>query len=107
MLRQILFTLLFGGAFFSTQAQNSSPYWSLAGNSNASASSKLGTTTLIPLRLFTNNAVRATIATNGNVGIGTTSPQQRLHLEGTSNQAIFVSTSSLGTTSGSGVINYI
>lgn len=107
MLRQILLILLLGAASFSTNAQNISPYWSLTGNSNASASSKLGTTTLIPLGIYTNNTVRATIATNGNVGIGTTSPQQRLHTEGSGNQGIFVSTSSLGTTSGSGVTNYV
>jgi hypothetical protein len=66
------------------RAQNSSPYWSLAGNSNASATtSKLGTTNGIPLRLFTNNAVRIYIhATTGNVGIGSTAPAQKLHVQG-------------------------
>jgi hypothetical protein len=66
------------------KAQNSSPYWSLAGNSNASATtSKLGTTNGIPLRLFTNNAVRVYIhPTTGNVGIGTSSPAQKLHVAG-------------------------
>ncbi|MCU7548186.1 tail fiber domain-containing protein [Chitinophagaceae bacterium LB-8] len=55
-----------------TLAQNTSPYWSLAGNSNASATtSKLGTTNAIPLRLFTNNAERMRLDASGNVGIGT------------------------------------
>jgi tetratricopeptide (TPR) repeat protein len=49
-------------------------YWSLAGNSNATSSSKLGTTNAVALRLFTNNAVRVYVASGGNVGIGTTSP---------------------------------
>jgi hypothetical protein len=59
-------------------AQNSSPYWSLAGNSNASASSKLGTTNLVDLKLYTNNSARLTIlGSNGFVGIGTTAPTSR------------------------------
>jgi hypothetical protein len=63
-------------------AQNTSPYWSLAGNSNASATtSKLGTTNAVPLRLYTNNVERVRIlSTNGNVGVGTLSPSERLHI---------------------------
>ena len=80
--------------------------WRLAGNSNATSSSKLGTTNSIPLNLVTNNATRLRIATDGKVGVGTTAPQQRFHVEGSANQAIFVNTSALGTTSGSGQIGY-
>lgn len=51
-------------------AQNTSPYWSLQGNSNATNTSKLGTTNAQPLRLFTNNQVRLFIdKSNGNVSI--------------------------------------
>lgn len=92
-----LFALMLFG---SVHAQS----WSLTGNSNATALSKLGTTNSVPLRFFTNNNVRAYISTSGNFGIGTTSPQQRLHVEGTGNQAIFVSTTGLGSASGSGFI---
>lgn len=45
--------------------------WLLAGNSNATASSKLGTLNNVPLRLFTNNTEQMYIDIEGNVGIGT------------------------------------
>jgi hypothetical protein len=64
------------------QAQNISPYWSIAGNSNATTSSKLGTVNAIPLRLMTKNLDRIRIDTFGRVGIGTTSPAQLLHVAG-------------------------
>lgn len=47
-----------------------------------------------------------TFPANGFVGIGTLSPQQRLHTEGPTNLNIFVSTSALGPISGSGQIGY-
>jgi hypothetical protein len=56
-------------------AQNTSPYWSLAGNSNAATTSKLGTTNGISLRFYTNNIQRMIInSAAGYVGIGTTTP---------------------------------
>jgi hypothetical protein len=76
-------------------AQDTSPFWSLAGNSNASSTtSKLGTTNARNLRLFTNNIERMHINyTNGYVGIGTTSPTYRLQVVNTSHAI-------LGTTTG-------
>jgi hypothetical protein len=71
--------------------------WTLSGNSNASTSSKLGTTNAIPLRLFTNNSTRIYIhATSGNVGVGTSSPVQKLHVSGT---ATITGNLGIGTTS--------
>lgn len=48
--------------------------WNIAGNNNATAGSKLGTTNLIPLRLFTNDLERVRIDETGKIGIGTTTP---------------------------------
>ena len=76
-----LFALVVGSS-----AQNTSPYWSLSGNNNATSSSKLGTTNAIALRLFTNNSERIRINTSGLVGIGTTSPNSRLHVNSSSGQ---------------------
>jgi hypothetical protein len=57
---------------YSLQTANAQNTWSLAGNSNATANSKMGTTNAIPLRLSTNNQTRVYINANtGNVGIGT------------------------------------
>jgi hypothetical protein len=45
---------------------------------------QLYTTGATPLMLGTNNSVRAYITSDGKVGIGTTSPDQKLHILGTS-----------------------
>ena len=68
-----LFLTLFVSPFvLCVKAQNTAPYWSLAGNSGttASASSKLGTTTALPLNLVTNNQTRLRIFGDGRVGVG-------------------------------------
>ncbi len=70
-----LFTFCFS---LSLSAQNTSPYWSLSGNSNASTSSKLGTTNAAPLRLVTNNSERLRIDSIGQVSIGLTTAFARL-----------------------------
>ena len=60
----LLLTIIYGST---AHAQ-----WKLPGNSNATTTSKLGTTNAIPLRLTTNNATRIYIdASTGNAGIGT------------------------------------
>ncbi len=41
----------------------------------------IGTKTAYPLQLGTNQTVRFTVAADGNVGIGTTSPERGLHLQ--------------------------
>ena len=49
--------------------------------------------TAIPLRFFTGAAERMQISATGNVGIGTTSPDQLLHIEGTAALSVLESTS--------------
>lgn len=66
-------TALFALVIYS-DAQNISPYWSLSGNNNTGAGSKLGTTNLAPFRFFTNNSQRMIIDSLGRVGIGIASP---------------------------------
>jgi hypothetical protein len=87
LLRGMIAFAFASALFQKAMAQNTSPYWSLAGNSNATTSSKLGTTNSIPLRLTTNNSTRLYISTGGNVGIGTTGPVQKLDVNGNINLA--------------------
>src|SRR4051812_29599037 len=80
-LHSVLFTVIIFLLNQNTSAQNGTPYWSTLGNSNATSTSKLGTTNAINLRLYTSNAERVRITTSGLVGIGTTAPNARLHVD--------------------------
>ena len=70
--------LLIATLFQNAMSQNTSPYWSLSGNSNATTSSKLGTTNNVYLRFVANNVERGRIHTNGNWGIGDAGTDARL-----------------------------
>jgi trimeric autotransporter adhesin len=60
--------------------------WHITGNSGTAAGSNfVGTTDNVPLSFRTNNAVRMRIAANGNIGIGTNSPVQKLDVNGNIN----------------------
>ncbi|MEX1132390.1 MAG: hypothetical protein WEC15_04125, partial [Flavobacteriales bacterium] len=55
------------------------PAWGLTGNASA-ATNFLGSTNAQPLSIRTNNVERVRILSNGNMGIGTDTPQRRVHI---------------------------
>jgi hypothetical protein len=58
--------------------------WSLTGNTGTdSASNFIGTLDGQPLTIKTDNAARMIISSDGNVGIGTTTPSAKLNVDGT------------------------
>lgn len=72
-------------AIFIVNAQNVAPFWSTTANNNTSATSRLGTSNWNPLRFFTNNVERMRVNNGGNIGIGTTTPLQKLDVVGNVN----------------------
>ena len=74
--------------------------WLTSGNS-ASNHSFLGTTNNYPLRVITRDTTRMFISTTGNVGIGTTLPQQMLHVIGGNILISRTSSRAPGSTNGS------
>jgi RPA family protein len=74
----------------STLTQNS---WSLSGN-DANASSFVGTNNNFPLAFRVNGAERMRLMQNGDLGLGLTNPDSKLHLSGTDFQNLKIETSS-------------
>ena len=73
----VLFLVCF--AFMTAKSQTN--YWSLTGNSNATSSSFIGTTTAVPFIIKTNNISRVCVPSNNYyIGLGTESPVSNLHL---------------------------
>ena len=54
--------------------------WGLTGNAGTTASNFIGTPDAQPLAFRTNNLERFNILANGNVGIGTNTPDRKLHI---------------------------
>ena len=63
-----------------SSSSGSGLFWSLTGNS-ITGTEFLGTTNAQPLVIRTDNTERIRVTATGNVGIGTTNPQARLHVE--------------------------
>jgi len=57
-------------------------FWSLTGNVLTTGNEFLGTTNNFPLRVFTNNTEKMRVLANGNVGLGTTTPNEQLEITG-------------------------
>src|ERR1700745_1025955 len=64
-------------ARFTAHSQTS---WQIAGNSNITATKFLGTTNSQPLIMKTNNKENLRMLPNGNIGIGTKTPDNTLHV---------------------------
>ena len=75
-------------------AQNSS--WELNGNAISGVSNFLGTTNYMPLIFKTNSTERMRLTNDGNIGINTAQPQEKLHIH---DGNILISRSSQNTSS--------
>src|SRR5437879_12289329 len=71
MKRQSILILSFVTILLASIQTTNAQSWNLTGNSNATTSSKLGTTNATPVRLMTNNLTRIYVnGVTGDVGIG-------------------------------------
>ena len=63
-----------------SSAADAQTSWQITGNSNITTSNFIGTTNKQPFIIKTNNTERLRILSNGNIGIGTKTPDNTLHI---------------------------
>ena len=75
-------------------------------NANGNTDGRIGTLSNHPLQIITNSTIAATVLANGNVGIGTSSPAQKLDVSGTirSNGAVLYTNNAVTVTSNAGTV---
>ncbi len=76
-----------GAGVLAWSADNNSSGWGLTGNSGTStATNFIGTTDAVSLVFRTSNTEKMRLLTDGKLGIGTTAPTARLHINGASGE---------------------
>lgn len=94
MTKAFFFGTLLIAAFFNAQGQAeiqnpTFPFWKVKGNSGTNSGSNfIGTTDNVSWRVRTNNSERMVVDSVGNVGVGTASPVQILHVYNPNGNAI-------------------
>lgn len=78
-----LLLVLMTGSLMTLSLKTNAQSWSLTGNAGTvPATDFIGTTDAKVLKIKTNNQVRMYIKTNGDIGIGTSTPSSKLHVNG-------------------------
>jgi len=78
-----LLILIMTGGLMTLSVKTNAQSWSLTGNAATNpATNFIGTSDNKVLKIKTNNQVRMLIKTNGDIGIGTTTPTSKLHVNG-------------------------
>ncbi len=78
-----LLIVMMTGSLMTLSVKTNAQNWSLIGNAGTNpATDFIGTTDAKVLKIKTNNQVRMYIKTNGDVGVGTSTPTSKLHVNG-------------------------
>ena len=78
-----LFIVMMTGSLMTLSVETNAQNWLLTGNAGTNtATDFIGTTDAKVLKIKTNNQVRMYFKTNGDVGVGTSTPTSKLHVNG-------------------------